>query len=47
MKTYLVIFTLGIFCNLALTPEDFTDTGVGCTDDCLEPMEEGEDNEYR
>ncbi len=22
-----------------LEPEDFTDTGVGCIDDCLEPME--------
>lgn len=22
--------------------EDFTDSGVGCTDDCLEPAEEAE-----
>lgn len=38
----------GLLVGLALAyepNEDFTDTGVGCVDDCLEPMSEDEADE--
>jgi len=40
-----ILFSLYLFWSWAFgmmqpIEEDFTDTGVGCVDDCLEPMDE-------
>lgn len=44
--TYIIAFImiLTASCQLYMAPpqDDWTDTGVGCTLDCLDPDEEGE-----
>lgn len=34
----LVIMCIGVAAVLSESPNDFTDSGVGCIDDCLEPL---------
>lgn len=45
MKPFLLItaLLLGLYLCCTEPEEDFTDTGVGCTDDCLEPADDNDE----